>query len=180
VVTKQQKLESRLFQHRKNKSNIKILELKLESLELKLNYHNTRSGESRSETLEGMAIKAQALSHAPRSITNKFNSVVENCVLHAKKEMGKNKFDTMKLIEDISILSEIIFELRQQTSEIDELLNSLGDKQYYIIYHYYVCKIKDLEEISVMYCNKFSKPIGIARIKQLRFEALQEMQGLID
>lgn len=177
--TMQQAFEKRLFEHRKNKANIKILESKLQQLDLQLYYHNIPSGETYDECVAGMAIKANILSHMPHSVTNKFTSIVENVVINMNKTELKSKFNMDCIIEEITCIIKAISILHQRVDEIDMLIDCLGDKHKYVVEKYYIAKIKDNNEVAAMYCDVFGKPVGEVRIQQLRVEAVREMMSLI-
>lgn len=179
MQTTQQKLEKRLFEHRKNKANIKLLESKVQKLELELYYHNQVAEiESELDVIEGVTVQAQVISDMPRGGTNRFNSVVENYLLR-RKENALIKFDIKRIITDIENIYGAIQDMQKEVQEIDEFIGALGDKQRFVIEKYYIAKIKDTCEVAIMYNAEFKKPLGEERIRQIKLEALREMQEML-
>lgn len=175
--SERQLFEKRLYDYRKNKSNIALLEARLQRLDMQIYYNNVQSNENVRECIEGMSIHASVLSCTPRSITNEFRSIVEDVVMGYARE-GVTHFNGEELHDEITRICKVLFMLRRDIDEIDRLLEALGDKQRFIIERYYIAKIKDHYEVSVMYSETFKKPIGEDRAKQLTFEAINEMMAI--
>jgi hypothetical protein len=173
--TKRQALEKRLFEHRKNKSTIKLLEAKLQQLDLQLYYDRQRSGETKEECLEGMSIKAHVVTGMPFSETNKFSSIVENVALSEKREETINKFDKDIILQEVNSIINVLVGLKRRVEEIDNLLECLGDKHRFIIEKYYIAKIENNYEVAIIFSREFQKPISYISVKRLKHEALQEL-----
>lgn len=117
----------------------------IEELEKMLQYDDVIRAETIQDAIEGECMPAPTLSHIPRSETNKFHSSTENAALNYKSKTwytSGNQIYYLELLDrnerkriqlDILRIKQEILPYEAHVKRVDALLESLNDKENFVI-----------------------------------------------
>jgi hypothetical protein len=122
-------IEQMLKKYLKSKSQLEELESKIEKNKVLLKYNGKKYKESEAEIIEGMALKAPAISDIPKSKTNKKSNPTENIALTYKDKLTyTNKADKIRLINENIAYNEKAEPLRDLVGKVDRMINALNNE----------------------------------------------------
>ena len=173
-----QNIKLLLSNYRQNKSILEEKKKAHESFKKLLQYNDKKPNITVDECIEGMSLPSPTLSHIPRSVTNKFSSVVENVVLHYEDEMKPNRFNKQKILESMAEITIDIDNLSDAITLADNLINAMSDKVRFIVEHTFIHGYTFKETIS-FYNAKFLNPLQERQFKNIRAEAIKEMAEIL-
>lgn len=173
-----EEIKELLKQYRPNRTELNERMKQIECLEAMVEYNGIKPNMSEREAIEGMCLGASRLSHIPRSITNKFTSKTENAVFHYENDMSANRFEQNKLLEGISKIRFEIERLEDEITLIENLLNSLRDKDKFIVETKYIQGYSTNESL-LFYNEKYSPyTLGERQFLTRKAKALQNMADI--
>jgi hypothetical protein len=177
--TSLQNIKNLLNTYRENKAILEEKKKAYESFKKLLQYGNKKPNFTVDECIEGMSLPSPTLSHIPRSVTNKFSSVVENVFLNYQEEMKPNRFNNQKILQSMADITVDIESLIDSITLTDNLVNALTDKNRYIIEHTYIYGYTN-KETNIFYNQKFPYPLQERAFKQSKINAIKDMAEILD
>ncbi len=176
-------IESLLKKYRTNSAKIRCGELEIEGLKAYLDSGQYNSmiesfNREKDKEIEGMSLK-QNVSDSPRSVTNKFHSIVEDVAEGYKKEYYKSPPSRQYILERIAIIESRIEPLRADAKLVDEvILPCLGDKERFIIASLYIDGYS-WNEITNMYAERYDAREE-RTLKDMRGFALKKIREVLN
>lgn len=152
-------IENKLREYKSNLSRLKLIECEIKRIENDI------------ELMDPSYISGTAYSQTPKSITNKFNSIVENTVV----EIEKNKADMDKLKAELWQLKKDRVILMIKGEYVEALLEGLTEEERFVVEKFYFDGLA-----WHVVAEKYRKEYGVYKtfktMKAKRNEALQKMK----
>lgn len=173
-------IEQMLKEYLKSKSQLEELESKIAKNKVLLKYNGKKFQESEAETIEGMALKAPAISDVPKSKTNKKSNPTEDIALTYKDKLTYiNKADKIKLMNENVLYNEKADPLRDLVGKVDRMIKALNNEQKLIVQTYYMYEPK-WNYVSKTYMEVYNEPKTVGQLKNIRNVALEIMLDVIN
>lgn len=156
-------VEEQLKRYKEYKSKVKLYEVREKELLQKL------------ELSEVSYISSSAWSHIPKSITNKFNSVVENTVI----ERENIKKDNAKILHELNNVLQDKFYYQCELDKTEALLICLSAKEKFIIEKFYFDAFT-WNDVVRLYIEKFGlqNERTVRQLKRIRDDAIKKMEKI--
>jgi hypothetical protein len=149
-----QNLKKLLGNYRQNKAIFEEKRKIYQSLKEILEEENKKPLDTVEGSIEGLSLASPVCSHIPRSVTNKFSSVVENVFLHYENDTAPNHYNIRKIMGKMAELQKDMLSLIDAITLTENLLNALTDKSRFIIEKIYF-EGYTTNETSLLYNEKF-------------------------
>jgi len=158
-MTEQKQIEQILKRHKSNLSQLYIIECQMQEIENSI------------QLLDPSYISAVSYSMIPKSITNKFNSIVENTVL----EKEKNKEEVDRLKAELWELAKERLYLQIKVEYVQALLEGLTAEEKFIIERYYFDGLQ-WYMVAEKYRQEYGEYKTAKTMKRKGYEALRKME----
>lgn len=174
-------VENMLREHSNNER--KITEVKLKIAEYKKVKENIGTEtENKNDAIEGIQLAGQVISDIPKGGTNVISDITFNTVVNYNKEIDRIDIKDRKWLDrKIKLLEEKEDNLNKKIVRVKNLLESLTEKQKFVIEEYYIYSNKgDWGNLEVEYENKFFKGIGRRQLQNIRDVAINNMIDILN
>lgn len=168
-------IETLLKNYRINKAKIRCGELEIEGLEEYIK-KGPQYDSTKDEEIEGMSLAVNA-SDMPRSVTNKFHSIVEDVAMSYCREWAKRPPTPLEVRERIAEIKSRIEPLRQEVKIVDEvILPCLNAKELFVIKKLYI-EGYSWKEITEIYADEFDikEERTLKDIRKFAFQKIKEV-----
>lgn len=179
-----QMLESYL----ENQAKVLTGKADIQELEKMLQYDEVIRSEAVNDAIEGECMPAPALSHIPRSETNKFHSSTEDAAINYKDRVWYTSGNEVYYLEllgqderkrihlEILQIKKDILPNETHTSRVEALLSSLNDKEHFVITLRCI-RGYNISEVIHRFANQFGYG-SKGTIENIEKEALEKMEKI--
>jgi hypothetical protein len=174
-----QNLKKLLGNYRQNKAILEEKRKIYQSLKEILEEENKKPLDTVEESIEGLSLASPVCSHIPRSVTNKFSSVVENVFLHYENDTVPDRYNQKRILEKMAALQKDMISLIDAITLTENLLNALTDKSRFIIEKIYFEGYTN-NETSLLYNEKFRYLLSYRTFRDIKKNIITNMVNILN